>query len=236
MQPTLRPASGWSAVLLAAIAASAEGGQPLVTDDAAIVAPKTCQLEATLRSTPNATQSSAQPACNFGGQLEWSVGGAHVANDDAPSSSLVQLQVKTATLKDADTHLAFGISAGAMRDTSVPHGPSAFQSYFGKALASWYPRDGLELDLNVGAANTRGSGTFVLAGAALQVTVASGLQLLGEVFRDAPEPGKFQIGVRSIVVRDRLDVFASYGNRFSRSSHDQFAVVGIRLQTPAFLP
>jgi hypothetical protein len=103
-------------------------------------------------------------------------------------------------------------------------------------LASWYPRDDLEIDLNLGAANAYGMGTFGIAGAAVQYSITSNVQLLSEVFRDEPGRAKFQVGARYHVVPDRFEAYASYGNRFAGSSDQWFVIAGIRLQTPAFLP
>ena len=97
-------------------------------------------------------------------------------------------------------------------------------------LASWYPRDELEIDLNLGVSYLYGSGTFAVAGVALQYAPVDTLQLLGEVFRDEPGRAKFQVGLRGIVVADRFEVYVSYGNRFDATQW--FATAGIRLQTP----
>ena len=62
------------------------------------------------------------------------------------------------------------------------------------------------------------------------------MQLLGEVYRGEPGRASYQVGARYIVVPDRFEAYASYGNRFNGSSDQWSAIVGIRLQTPAFLP
>ena len=222
--------------MLLLVASSAEAGQPLVTDDAAVVAPKTCQLEAWVSSSHDRREYWAQPACNFTGNLELAVGGAHAKPDSGDSSGLAQLQAKTVLFSLADREWSFGVNAGAGRDTGAPHGRSAFQLYYARALASWYPRDDVEIDLNLGAANAYGSGTFAVAAAAVQYAIASNVQLLAEVFRDEPGRAKYQVGTRFIVVPDRFEAYASYGNRFGGSSDSWFAIVGIRLQTAAFLP
>ena len=230
------PGSRARVAMLVAFASSVEAAQPLVTDDAAVVAPKTCQVEGSVRAPRDGALWAAQPACNFGGDLEWSVGAGHLAPDADPSSTIVQLQLKSVLYRTADEQVSFGAVGGALRDTGAPHGRSAFQGYYVKGLASWYPREGLEFDLNLGAANVRGSGTFALAGVAATATVVTGLQLLGEVVRDEPGPWKFSVGVRSVVVADRFEIYASYGNRFGRSGAADVVVAGFRLQSPAFLP
>lgn len=63
-----------------------------------------------------------------------------------------------------------------------------------------------------------GTGTYALAGVTMQSTVATGLQILAEAFRDAPGTANYQVGLRYVAVPDRLDVYASYGNRFGHAS------------------
>ena len=224
------------AALMGALAASAHAGQPLVTDDAAVVAPKTCQLEAWIDSEHEGRQYWAQPACNFTGNLELAVGGARTVPHSGATSSLVQLQAKTVLFSADDDAWSFGMAAGAGRDTATSHGRSAFQLYYARALASLHPSSDLEIDLNLGAANVYGTGTFAVAAAAVQYTIAGHVQLLGEVYRGEPGRASYQVGARYIVVPDRFEAYASYGNRFNGSSDQWSAIVGIRLQTPAFLP
>ena len=208
-------------------------GQPLVTDDASIVAPGTCQLEAWFHPTHDGREYWAQPACNFTGDLELAVGLARAHPNGDPTSSLIHLQAKTAGFSSDDNRWSFGIVASGDRDTGAAHGRTAFQGFNVTGLASWYPRDDLEIDLNLGASYLYGSGSFAVAGAAVQYTVIESMQLLGEIFRDEPGRPKFQLGTRSIVVQDRFEVYASYGNRFD--AKQWFATFGIRLQTPEFL-
>ncbi len=225
-----------AALLLTVAAPSARAAQPLVTDDAAIVAPKTCQLEAWVRFAYDGNQYWAQPACNFTGNLELSVGAARVDPDSAEPSNIALLQAKTVLFRRADGAWSFGAVAGALRDTGAADDSSAFQAYYAKGLASWYPRSDLEIDLNLGAANLSGSGTFALAGAALQYAVVPKVQLLAETFRDDPGLWKYQLGVRYIVIPNRFEAYVSYGNRFDGPSSQWWTIIGIRLQTPTFLP
>jgi hypothetical protein len=48
-------------------------------------------------------------------------------------------------------------------------------------LASWYPRDELEIDLNLGVSYQHGRAAFAVAGAAVQYSPVESLQMLGEV-------------------------------------------------------
>ena len=106
------------------------------------------------------------------------------ANIEHPSASGQDSAVPARRGQMVVRHAAGGANTGA------PHGSSAFQIYYAKALASWYPRSDLEIDLNLGAANAFGSGTFALAGAAVQFAIVGNVQLLAEVFRDEPGRGR----------------------------------------------
>jgi hypothetical protein len=225
-----------SLILLAAAASSVHAAQPLATDDAAVVSPKTCQLEVWNRWANGAQALWAQPACNFTGNLELSIGAARMQADSTEASGIVALQAKTVLAASDDGAASFGMLAGAGRETGAAHGRSAFQSYYAKALASWYPRDDLEFDFNVGAANTYGSGTFAVAGAAVQYAIAGNVQLLAEAFRDEPRGTRYQVGARYIVVPDRFEAYASFGNRLDGSADEWSATIGVRIQTAAFLP
>jgi hypothetical protein len=221
------------AALCAAAHPALHAGQPLVTDDAAVVAPHTCQLEAWAHSSSDGHEYWAQPACNFTGNLELAVGGARTYPFGSPQSTDIQLQAKTVLFPRGEGEWSLGAVAAATRDTGAPHGRTALQSSNLTGLASWYPREDLEVDLNLGLAYSFGSGSFAVAGAAIQYAPIDALQLLGEIFRDEPGRAKFQVGLRGIAVPDRLEVYVSYGNRFDATQW--FATVGIRIQTPEFI-
>src|SRR5438046_5293765 len=67
---------------------SAEAAQPLVTDDAAVLAPKTCQLEAWARSAHDSREYWAQRAWNFTGNLELTIGSGASRPDVALPATL----------------------------------------------------------------------------------------------------------------------------------------------------
>jgi hypothetical protein len=221
------------AVLYAAAHQTLHAGQPLITDDAAVVAPQTCQLEAWAHSTSGGHEYWAQPACNFTGNLELAIGGARTYPYGDSSSSVIHVQAKTVLFPRADGEWSFGVVGSGDRDTGASHGRTAFQTFNVTGLASWYPRDDLEFDLNLGVSYRYGSGSFAVAGAALQYAVIEALQLLSEIFRDEPGRAKFQVGLRGVVVPDRFEVYVSYGNRFDAAQW--FATAGIRLQTPELI-
>lgn len=237
MPTVLRPPFRIGALLapaLAAYASVAVAGAPLVTDDASVVTPGTCQLEAWGTAAHDAHGFSVQPACNLVADTELAVGASRTRADDGGTSSGLVIQLKHVFVADPDGAWAFGAEAGAERDTAAPPGRSAFATGYARALATWNPADSLELDVDVGAASTRGSGSYALAGMAVQYALTPAMKLLGEVYHDEPGTGKVQAGVRFVVVPDRFEVYGSYGQRFANRG-DWWAIVGVRLQSRKLL-
>jgi hypothetical protein len=222
------------ALSLAACAGVATAGAPLVTDDASVVTPGTCQVEVSGTAARGAHAFTVQPACNFVADTELAVGASrNRAGDDGTSSSLV-VQLKHVFIADPDDAWALGAEVGAERDTAAPAGRSAFATGYARALATWTPNDSLELDFNAGAGSTRGSGGYALAGVAVQYALTPAIRLLGEVYHDEPGTGKAQAGVRLVVVPERFEVYGSYGERFANRG-DRWAIVGVRLQSRKLL-
>ncbi len=73
----------------------AEAARPMLTDDARIVDPKSCQLESWVRDSKHVTEYWALPACNVGENLELTIGGS-LESDSGHSSFANELyQMKT---------------------------------------------------------------------------------------------------------------------------------------------
>jgi hypothetical protein len=221
----------WLLVLAASVASA---GAPLVTDDASVVASGTCQLEVWGTAARDARGLTAQPACNFVADTELAVGATRTRTDGSGTSSDLVLQLKHVFVADPEGAWSLGAEARAERDTAAPPRPTAFATSYVRALASVNPSDSLEIDVNAGAASTRGSGGYALGGVAIQYAVTPAMKLLAEVYHDEPGTGKAQAGVRLVVVPDRFEVFGSYGERFANRG-DWWAIVGVRLQSRKLL-
>ena len=224
------------ATLLALCWESAEAGAPLVTDDAAIVESKSCQLESWIDFAQDARAYWAVPACNFTGHFELSVGGAAVDPDEAPSSSWYAVQAKAVFDQGGDGAWSVGAAGGVIRDTGPVANDASPNTYYGKALLSLYPSEVVEVDLNLGGSNVFGEGGTVTAGAAVQYEVLPRTTILAEIFRDERGPGKFQVGARYAFEAMPIEAYASYGNRIDSAPGDtSWAIVGFRAYTKPFL-
>ena len=125
-------------VMVFVLAAPVQAAQPLVTDDAAVVAPKTCQLEAWTRSAHDGRVYGAQPACNITGNLELAVGGARANPDAGESSNIVQLQAKTVLFERDDRVWSFGMHPATRSSVSSGRScpPNPFSSRSKRSFAA----------------------------------------------------------------------------------------------------
>jgi hypothetical protein len=216
---------------------TARAGAPLVTDDAAIIEAKSCQLESWIELAHGARAYWALPACNFTGDFELSVGGAGVNPDGTPSSHQYGVQAKTVFGSGGDGFWSVGAVGGVIRDTAPVESDASSMTYYAKALLSLYPSEALEVDLNLGGSNVFGAGATVTAGAAVQYEVLPRATLLAEIFRDERGPGKFQLGARYAFDPAPIEAYVSYGNRLGSASVDSWwVIVGFRAYTKPFLP
>jgi hypothetical protein len=224
-----------AAALLVLRAGCVFAGAPLVTDDAAVVAAGSCQIEAWGVLAHDGRGAFAQPACNLLADTELALGVSRNWPDDESASSTMLAQLKHVFAAAHDGAWAFAASAGASRDTAAAHGNSAFDTGYARAIATFNAGDRLAIDVNGGIADTRGSGSYALGGLALRYAAPGNVQLLGEVYHDSPGTAKAQVGVRVAVVPDRFEVYASYGERLADRG-DWWVIVGVRLQTRRLLP
>jgi phosphoglycerate dehydrogenase-like enzyme len=106
----------------------------MVTDDARIVDPRSCQLESWLRRNRNSTEFWALPGCNFTGNLEVTFGGARTDDGRSRETSDVVLQAKTLFKSLDPGGWSIGAVAGAVR-----HPPQRTDRRLGDDLYAYVP-------------------------------------------------------------------------------------------------
>lgn len=228
---TLKKRSLISGFCLLALSNSSHSGRPMVVDDATLVSPKTCQLETWMQHNPDSKEYWAKPACNFGGNFEFSVGLGKV-NDDAEHLSYATLQGKT-LLKPLETNdWGLGFSFGTQINTkdsskkdwtaNVPLSISTLDDKFLiHANIGWLRENTTHKDQT-----TWGIGT--------ETQLAHPLTFTAEVYGNDRNDSFYQTGLKYMIYKDLVQLDASYGNRIS--NHDNaFFSVGLVFQTKPFL-
>jgi hypothetical protein len=210
----------------------------MVTDDARIVDAKACQVESWARRGRDSMEYWALPACNPFGNAELTFGGArHTVGDERGFTNQV-IQAKTLFKPYEPGGWGVGLGVGTTRhphrDTGAGWpGDPYFYVPFSLAVGS----DDWVLHLNAGAVRRRDlARTLATWGLGNEVRLAESLYFIPEVFGSDRGRPFYQAGVRYWLVKDRLQVDATIGNRVGSGSREQWFSVGLRVLSAPFLP
>jgi hypothetical protein len=214
------------------VAAPADAAGPFGVDDATIVAPRACQLEAFTLQSRDDYAYVVQPACNPTGNLQIQLGGSRLRSDGEHIDT-GGVQFKT-VLREADGALwGIGVSAGAVRGRNRTSGGEATDGYVNVPVTVPLG-DALNLNLNAGV--LRDGATAQLAGtwgAALEWKAGAGVRVVAETFRLLQARPNFQAGAFVTLVPERVELVALYGS--VRGGGDGWVSVGVQLYSPPFL-
>ena len=239
-----RRTSPHALVLLAAVTAltppAAYAARPMITDDARTVDAKACQVESWVRTNHGSREYWALPACNFTGNLELTFGGARTADATGTHTTDVVLQGKTLFKTLEPNGWSVGLVMGAIRH---PHtagnaeGKRIGELYSYVPASFSYLNDKVILHTNVGVLhNTVTSSTRGTWGVGTETAIAANTWLIAETFQQKEGRPFFQAGVRHWIVPNRVQIDATYGNRFGSATDERWFSIGLRLISPAFLP
>jgi len=220
-------------------AASSNAARPMITDDARVVDPKACQVESWIRFNRGSTEYWALPACNPLGLFELTYGGARIHEDGAGSAFTDNIvQVKT-IVKPLETNgWGWGIAVGTDRHLHREEAngwPGDAYAYVPVSFS--FRDDEVALHLNAGVANRRDLkrqiGTW---GIGSEIRLHETLYFIPETFANDRGRPFAQAGLRYWIVKDRLQMDATVGNRLSGDTAERWFSVGLRVLSPPFLP
>lgn len=218
-----------SAALLATDAAHAV--RPMITDDARIVDAKACQLESWVKKNPDSTEIWALPACNFTGNLEFTLGEAttEAAGRTQTTDAVVQGKIlfKTMDINGWGT----GLTAGTVRH---PHA-NARDWYAYMPISFSFRDDAGVVHANLGwlrEGETRRN--RLTWGLGTEAQLAERTWLIAETFGQDQGKPFHQLGLRHWLVPDRVQLDATYGNR--NGGGERWFSIGLRLLSVPFLP
>ena len=219
----------------AAFASTVHAARPLVTDDARVVDPSACQVESWVRKNRDSTETWALPACNFTGNLELTFGGARTRDSDEGGTYASDLQFQGKTLfKPLEPNgWGMGLVAGTVRHPQLPA-----RDWFAYVPMSFsFVDDRFVVHVNAGwlreGESGRQRGTW---GIGSETRLHPRLFFIAEVYGQNEGKASHQVGVRYWIVRDRVQLDATYGNIAGDRITDRWFSIGLRLLSPAFLP
>ncbi len=223
------------AAVLCATPLMAHAARPMNTDDARVVDDKSCQLESWAKRIDGHTEMWTQPACNFTGNLELTVGGAWTRQEGDTRRSAQLIQGKT-LFKPLETNgWGYGLAAGVSRDPR-PGSGGGHDTYAYVPVSFSFADDKLVLHTNVGWLREQGTHNNRLTwGLGSETQLSDTNWLVAETYRQGVGKPYYQVGLRHWLVPDRVQVDATYGNRFGGEG-GHWVSIGLRLLSPKFLP
>lgn len=210
-----------------------QAGSPMVTDDAGTVEAKACQLESWITNKRDSTEYWALPACNFTGNLELTLGGAHTHEADRTQTTDVVLQGKT-LFKPLETNgWGIGLAAGTVR-----HPVANTRDWYAYVPASFSFRDdAVVVHTNLGWLREGETRRDRLTwGLGTEARLAERTWLIAETFGQDQGKPFHQLGLRHWLVPERVQIDVTYGNRNGDDTQERWFSIGLRLLTPSFLP
>jgi hypothetical protein len=190
-----------------------------------------------MRRGRDATEYWVLPACNPTGGFELTFGGARSNEEGETGLSDALLQVKTLLRTYEPGEWGVGIAVGLVRRAQRERANGWGDLYGYVPLSIAAGSDDWVVHVNVGALRRRDEGRTVPTwGLGNEIRLAERLYFIPEIFHIEPGRPFYQAGVRYWVVKDRLQMDATFGNRLSSSTGERWVSVGFRLLTPPFLP
>ncbi|HWU85445.1 MAG TPA: hypothetical protein VN028_08915 [Rhodocyclaceae bacterium] len=222
------------AVVLLTVAAAANAARPMVTDDARIVDPHSCQLETWVKADRSSEAYWAVPACNIGGNFEFALGAARTDDASGTRTSDVQIQGKTLFKTLQPNGWAWGLAAGSIGHPD--RGDALHGDLYAYVPATFsFHDDRLLLHTNLGWLRTRDDGRNAATwGVGGEAELSARTWLIAESYGDDHSNPYYQLGLRHWLITNRVQLDATYGNRSDGGAG--WVSLGLRLLSPAFLP
>ena len=185
-----------------------------------------------------ATDWWTAPACNFGANIEWQLGGARTFEAGTSAHTQAYAQAKTAFVSVNDNPWGVGLVLGTqrlpLRETHSSWGdpfvliPVSFQ----------LGGEGKLLHLNAGWLRNRAERrNLTLWGVAFEAPIAdTAWTAVAETFGENARNPYFRLGGRWSVIKDRLDLDLTAVARSGGTSAERYVSLGLYYKTDAFLP
>lgn len=227
----------WLSFFLLLARVPAEAARPFVTDDARLTTAGSCQVESWTRFYRDSTEVWALPACNPGGNLEFTLGGGYARYQAAqPSSEDYVLQAKTLFRPLTTNDWGWGAAVGTVRHPKVNPGPNLLgNTYLYLPFSASFADDKLVMHLNTGWLHDKSLSRDRLTwGIGSEINATPRLTVVLESFGDNRANPYWQTGVRYAIIPQLLQIDATVGRQTGADQGHRWISFGVRY-TPASL-
>ena len=214
----------------------AQAARPMMTDDARIVDPKSCQLESWVRDSKHMTEYWAQPGCNVGENAEITIGGSLEGENGHSSFANEIYQIKSIIRPIDINQTGYSIVLGNARDPKRAMN-KVIQDWYLNVPISYPYNDRLVIHTNLGVTHLTDERTEKINwGLSTEYNYNERVDLISEVFNQSSNSTYFQFGLRYWLIKNRAQIDTTYMNSFNHIGDDQSFSVGLRLLSLPFLP
>jgi hypothetical protein len=225
--------------IVSSLAGTAHAARPMYTDDARVVDPKSCQVESWVRFNRESTEYWALPACNPFGWFELTYGGAGTRFDGESMEFTDNiLQAKTIFKPLEANGWGWGVAVGTDRHLhrDAANGwPGDGYAYIPVSFS--FNDDAQVVHFNAGVVNRRDlDKTIGTWGIGSEVRLRDDLFFIPEIYANDRGRPFIQVGARYWIVKDRVQMDATFGNRLDSNTEERWFSIGLRLLSPPFLP
>lgn len=220
----------------------AHAARPMITDDARIIDPKSCQVESWAKSNRHSTEFWALPACNPFGFFELTIGGAitNEKNNDRTYTSDGIIQFKTLFRELKTNDWSVGLALGNNRHPGMSIAGTNHSDVYGYIpLTISFNDDRQFLHLNAGLTRKQLDGNYARTwGIGGEFQVLPNTYVIAETYGENRITPAYQAGVRHWIIPNRLQIDVTGGNQGSIGNYGQnrWFSIGIRYLSPAFIP
>lgn len=201
--------------------------RPLVTDDARITAPGSCQLESWSRFEHNAYELWALPACNPSKNFEITVGRGDHHDSDGISKDYIA-QFKTLFKEYDETNFGYGLVAGINHLDNIPQEKNQENYYAYVPLSIAVPKD-ITLHINLGGnyeINTHQ--TLGNYGIGTEIPLTEKVIIVAENYGDSNRNTYIHGGLRFWLIPNKLQIDMTTGKNL-KITDEYWMSIGIRI-------
>ena len=217
-------------LILFAIGPAAHAARPMITDDARLTDGGACQVESWVHLHGSQHEFWALPACNPGGNFEFTFGGALAYADGTQESGALVIQGKT-LFKPLETNgYGIGLAAGYATQPGSAH---TGNPYFYVPISFSLADDRVVIHTNLGYTRERENQENRLTwGLGSEVQLTPRAWLIAESYGQDKGNPFFQMGVRYWIVPGHVQIDTTYGSQFGALSDQHWFSIGLRLISP----